>query len=222
MAERCMRARHLAGFLVIAAAAATPAAAQGGPFGFGGSDGPKWWGTVSGGYQWSNMVSDRATNSIWNFDSNWMVRASVEREVAPRASVGLGWSYSRMPVLISSRDAAEPCQPCSAEATIASYGVTLRSGGGDRGFHLVYEGFLGVLQYGSFVLDGVTAPLFRDVSNRDFAWVLGFGFGYAVARDFQIVAMYDYGNSVHERTPDLFQRRTTQHYSARVGVRVGM
>lgn len=217
-------AAAIAAVLTIALAA-SPATAQGprGRGGMGGfGDGPKWWGSVWGGYQWSNNVGDPSTNSTWSYDSNWMVRLTAEREVAPRTSVGLAWNYSRMPLAVVGSSSATVCRSgCAAEGTIASYGVTLRSGGGP-GFHLVYEGFLGAVQYSNFSVEGAGAATFADVKDTDFAWAFGTGFGYPLSRDFELVGLFEYGNSVHEKSSDLFQRRTTQHYTTRIGLRVGL
>jgi hypothetical protein len=183
---------------------------------------PSWWFSAWGGYQWSNVVGDPETQSSWGFDSDWSVRLTAERTVAPNTSVGLAWNYSRMPLTVAGGSGATVCRPgCSGEATIASYGLLLRSGGGP-GLHMVYEGFLGALQYGNFAVQGDGATRFADVKDIDLAWGIGTGFGYGLSRDFVLTAMFEYGNSVHERSKDLFQRRTTQHYTTRVGVRVGL
>lgn len=216
------------GVLLALVSLATPAMAQGrrGPGrggGMGGyDDAPKWWASAWGGYQWSNQVGDPATNSTWNYDSNWSLRLTAEREVAPRTTIGLAWNYSRMPLAVVGNSSATACRTgCAAEGTISSYGVTLRSGGGP-GFHIVYEGFLGATQYSNFSVEGAGAAAFADVKDTDFAWAFGTGFGYSLSRDFQLVGMFEYGNSVHEKSGDLFQRRTTQHYTTRIGVRVGL
>jgi len=189
--------------------------------GFRGGD-PTWWGSVAGGYQWSNILGDPGTSSIWNFDSSWSLRLTAEREIAPRTTIGLGYSYARLPLTVTGNAAATVCRPaCPGEATLASYGVVLHSGGG-RGLHLVYEGFLGALQYGNFALEGDGAARFADERNVDLAWAIGTGVGYGLSRDFQLQAILDYGNSLHEKANDLFQRRTTQHYTVRMGLRVGL
>lgn len=189
--------------------------------GFGGGD-PTWWGSVAGGYQWSNILGDPGTSSIWNFDSSWSLRLTAEREIAPRTTIGLGYTYARLPLLVTGNASATTCRPaCPGEATLASYGVVLHSGGG-QGLHLVYEGFLGALQYGNFALEGDGAARFADERNVDLAWAIGTGVGYGLSRDFALQAVVDYGNSLHEKANDLFQRRTTQHYTVRMGLRVGL
>lgn len=185
-------------------------------------DEPRWWFSAWGGYQWSNAVGDPETQTTWGFDSDWSMRLSAERSVAPGTTAGLVWNYSRMPLTILGTNSTAVCrQGCEGEATIASYGVLLRSGGGP-GLHLVYEGFLGAMQYGNFSVQGDGATRFAEVKDTDLAWGIGTGFGYGLSRDFVLTAMFEYGNSVHERSRDLFQRRTTQHYTTRVGVRVGL
>lgn len=210
----------LAAALVTAPAAAQGPRGRGGMGGFG--DGPKWWGSVWGGYQWSNNVGDPSTNSTWGYDSGLSFRLTAEREVAPNIAVGVAWNYSRMPLAVVGNSSASVCRAgCAADGTVASYGLTLRSGGG-RGFHIVYEGFLGAMQYSNFTVEGEGAAPFADVKDTDFAWAFGTGFGYALSSDFQLVGVFEYGNSVHEKSSDLFQRRTTQHYTTRVGLRVGL
>lgn len=213
--------------VALAAVSATAQAQRDGARGAGAApDDPTWWGSFAAGYQWSNAVGDPGTASVWNFDSNWSMRASVEREIAPRTAVGLAWRYSRMPLSITSNTSTGACRPCDADATIASYGLTARSGGG-RGLHLVYEGFVGATQFNNFTLSPAASPAakatFEGVRNVDFSWAVATGAGYSLSTEFQIVAMYEYGSSVHEKGSNSpFQRRTAQHYTTRLGVRVGM
>ena len=197
-----------------------PGGGGGGRGGFGGTGGPSWWASASGGYQWSNIVNDPQTKSVWNFDANWTVRGTLERVVAPQTTIGVAWTYARMPVGVQGVSGGV-CQPCLGDATISTYGLALRSGGGPA-LHLLYEGFIGATQYGHFSLEGAGATSFSTVKNTDFTWAFGGGFGYSMARDFALEVMYDYANSVHEKSGDLFQRRTTRHYSLRTGVRVGL
>lgn len=183
---------------------------------------PTWWGDVSAGFQWSNLVGDPGTQSIWDFDANWALRLTVERRVAARTTIGLGYTYARLPLLVRGNSSATVCRlPCAGDATIARYGVVAHSGGGP-GLHLVYEGFLGAAQYSNFTVGGDGTARFADVKNTDLAWSIGTGAGYGLANDLSLQAIFDYGSSLHEKATDLFQRRTTQHYSIRFGVRVGL
>ena len=193
--------------------------------GFG--DAPTWWLSGSAGWQWSNQVGDPKTNSVWDFDSNWSARFSAEREVAPNTTIGVAYTYARIPLRVQTNSGATGgCRvPCVGDGTIATYGLLARSGGGP-GFHFAYEGFIGATRYSNFSFNpsASSVPLteFTGMTNTDFAWALSSGFGYGLARDYELTAMFDYGTSVHEKSGDLFQRRTTRHYATRVGLRVGL
>ncbi|HEX4935347.1 MAG TPA: hypothetical protein VFV33_19335 [Gemmatimonadaceae bacterium] len=224
-----MTAALLTTFVLTAMAPARGEAQEGrGPRrsrGFGG--GPSWWFSGSAGWQWSNPVGDPTTRSVWDFDSNWSARFSAEREVAPRTTLGLVFNYARLPLLVQTQSGATGgCRiPCVGDATMATYGLMARSGGG-AGFHLAYEGFIGAMRYSNFTFtpsaSSVPTTEFSGLSNTDFAWAFSTGVGYGLARDYELTAMFDYGTSVHEKTQDLFQRRTTRHYGARMGLRVGL
>ena len=193
-----------------------------GPRRMGGFGGPTWWVSAWGGYQWSDQVGDPGTKSTWDFDSNWSVRFTAEREAAPRTTIGAVFNYARLPLGIFGSASSASCRPrCGAEATTVQYGLMARSGGG-RGFHLVYEGFVGALRYSNFTVVPAGATEYDGLTNTDFAYSFGTGIGYGLSRDFELAAMFDYGSSMHEKSNDLFQRRTTRHYATRLGLRVGL
>ena len=206
---------------------AAPAAAQFGRVpetGQAGRD-PTWWGSVWGGYQWSNPVSDNRSAAIWRFDSGWGFRGTLERELGGSTAIGVAFNYVRMP--LSFRGFATPgggtacASGCEATATMASYGLVLRNGGG-RGLHPVVEGFLGAMQFNNFDFDVASEAPSGEISNTDLAFSVGAGFGYSLSRDFQVIALYDIGRNVHERSNQTFgANRITQHYATRVGLRVG-
>ncbi len=167
-------------------------------------------------------MGDPGTASIWDFDGNWALRLTLERLVAPRTTIGLGYTYARLPVTIRPNGSASVCPViCQGDATIARYGLVAHSGGGP-GLHLVYEGFLGAAQYGHFAVTGNGSAALAGVKNTDLAWSIGTGGGYGISNDFSLQAIFDYGSSLHEKSSSLFQRRTTQHYTIRFGARVGL
>jgi len=170
----------------------------------------------------SNQVNDPGTSSVWRYDSNWALRLTAEREVAPNTAVGLVFNHARLPLAVVGTNAAAGCNLGSrAEGTIASYGVMVRSGGGPA-FHFAYEGFLGAMQFSNFTIDGNSGTVTNETKNVDFAWGIGTGVGYSMSRDFQLLLLIEYATNVHERGEDIFQRRTAQHYTTRLGVRVGL
>lgn len=186
---------------------------------------PKWWVSAWGGYQWGDRVSDPKSNAGWFFDQSWSTRFTIEREIAPGTSAGIAYNYSRMPLSFASLDASGSCRPrCVGDATLASYGLTARSGMGGRGMHLVYEGFIGAVQYSHFTLEGssATAQSAKGISNTDFAYGFGVGFGYALSRDWELLGVFDTLNGIHERSDELFGQRNSRHYQLRTGVRFGV
>lgn len=182
-------------------------------------DTPKWWGSVWGGYQWANTVSDRSTAAHWNFDAGWMFRGTLEREVATNTAIGVAFNYTRMPLTFNSFTAAGGCLRCDADATIATYGLLLRNGGGP-GLHVVYELFAGAMQFSKFTFSD-PAQNRGDISDIDFAFSGGTGFGYGMSQDFQVIALYEMGRNIHESSGSQNTRRLTTHHIARVGLRVG-
>lgn len=186
---------------------------------------PKWWLSAWGGYQWGDRVTDPKSNADWLFDQSWSTRFTIEREIAPGTSAGIAYNYSRMPLRFGSLDPSGSCRPtCKGDATMASYGLTARSGMGGRGVHLVYEGFIGAVQYSHFTLEGQSpaAVAARSISNTDFAYGFGIGVGYALSRDWEWLGVFDTLNGIHERADGLFGQRNSRHYQLRTGVRLGV
>lgn len=209
--------------LVVAAIVPAPAAAQF-PRSQRVEGAPRWWMSLWGGYQWSDRVSDPGSNADWFFDQSWSTRLTAEREVAPGLAAGLAFNYSRMPLRFRSVQTGGTCLPCEGDATIASYGLLVRSGAArPRSFHLVTEGFLGAMRFSNFELQGnpAAAAAAREIRNTDFAYALGVGFGYGFSRDWQGIALFETANNIHERSANLFSQRNARHYTTRVGLRIG-
>lgn len=193
------------------------AAAQGrGPS----SGAPKWFASLSSGLVLGDYIADDASNSTWDFDAGFGLRGTVEREVATRVSVGLAFAYARLPLTYSSLGTSSLCAQCAANATVSSYGGTVRVGGGP-GFHQVIELFLGALRYGNFEQQVPRATLAPKTST-DFAFGAGYGFGYSLANDWQVELIQDATNSLHERST-LLQggSRVARHFTTRLGLRIG-
>ena len=179
---------------------------------------PAWWGSAWGGYQWSGTVNDPATGTTWTYDANWTVGLTAERALDPRSTLGVAWSYARLPVAVTGTGCSAGCV---GDGTIAAYGVTYHSGGG-LGLHPVYEAFLGAMRFGQFAVTGTGARTLAGVTDTDLAWTLGTGLGYGLARDYALTLVGHYGTSLHERSADRFTRRTTRHFALRAGLRVGL
>jgi hypothetical protein len=180
-------------------------------------DAPRWFATAGTGIQWGPYVVDDASTSAWDFDAAFSLRGSLEREVARYLAVGVTFNYARLPVTFNDFSGSRSCVQCPGDATISSYGATVRYGGG-AGFHQVIEGFLGALRYGNFALRD------KDVSiaNTDFALGAGYGFGYTIARDWQVQFIQDGLYAVHERsTAGQGGGRFARHFNSRLSLRVG-
>lgn len=180
---------------------------------------PRWFVTAGTGVQWSGYLVDDASNSAWDFDAGFGLRAAVERQFSPQVAAGVAFNRARLPLTYTSF-AGGPCGRCAADATIASYGATARLGGGP-GFHQVLELFVGAQRYGNFTQTQGGASL-PPTSNTDFAFGAGVGFGYSVARDWQVLLIQDALNAIHERsTQAQAGGRVSRHFMTRLALRVG-
>lgn len=185
--------------------------------GFEVTDGPRWFATAGPGMVWGPYVVDDATNSAWDFDAAFSLRGSLEREVARYTSVGVAFNFARLPLTFNDLSGGGGCTRCDGDATVSSYGAMFRYGGG-TGFHQVIEGFMGALRYGNFDVPGKNI----SVSNTDFAFGGGYGFGYTMARDWQLQFVQDGLYAVHERsTAGQGGGRFARHFNTRLSLRVG-
>lgn len=187
---------------------------------FGGSRPPVWFASVGTGFQIPDVIFDDASSSIWDFDAGFVLRGSVEREVARGVAVGFVFNYARSPMIYSSTGATSTCARCAADGTISSYGATVRMGGGP-GLHQIVDLFLGAIRYGNFEQQSPRTVL-PPSSNTDLAFGAGYGFGYSLSSDWALTFVQDAIYALHERS-ELPQAggRLARHYNTRLGVRVG-
>jgi hypothetical protein len=180
-----------------------------------------WSASIGSGIQWGDFIVDQATLSSWDFDAGFPLRGTLERTVASRVSVGVAFSYARLPLTYTGLSVSPICGgQCAADATISSYGALVRMGGGP-GFHQVLEVFVGALRYGNFEQAAPRATL-PPRSNTDFAFGAGYGLGYGFANEWEFQLIQDALNSVHERsTLPGAGGRIARHYTTRLGLRVG-
>ncbi len=187
---------------------------------------PVWFTTLGVGLQFGGVyIVDDATQSTWDFDAGIAWAGTVERNVSRDIAVGLAWQYARLPLAYRSLSQTGPCTPgCGADATVAYAGVLGRYGGGGLGFQRILELSVGAMRYGSFEATpgsggGRLAP---ESGNIDFAVGVGGGFGYGISQDWQVMIVQGAMNTIHERSQSPSGAgRITQHYSTRVGVRIG-
>lgn len=182
---------------------------------------PVWSASIGSGFQWGDYVVDQESASTWDFDAGFALRGTVEREVASRVAVGVAFTYARLPLTYASLGTGTTCAAqCAADATLTSYGGLVRIGGGP-GFHQVIELFMGAVRYGNFERASPRETLPPE-SNTDFAFGAGYGFGYSLASDWQVVLMQDATYAMHERsTLPQGGGRVARNYMTRLGLRVG-
>lgn len=183
---------------------------------------PRWFASGGVGLNWGQVyIVDQATTSAWDFDAGFLLRGTIEREVAPRLAVGLAFSYSRLPLTYNALGATTgPCVRCAADATVSSWGALVRHGGGP-GIHRIIEVFAGAIRYGNFT-EAATGTTLAPSSNTDFAFGAGYGFGVSISQDWQVTLVQDAAYAIHERsTLSQAGGRVSRHYSTRLGLRVG-
>jgi len=188
---------------------------------------PAFW--VSGGIgyaQFNRGVYDGATQSLWNFGSGLVYRASVEKTISNQSSLGLMASYGRLPLRYYDlrTDATGDCalndRGCTAHAQVTSFGALFHAGGGP-GVHQVIEASAGVTRYANFERDGDGATL-SSGTNTDGSITVGYGIGYTLSRVAQVALVQDYSAILHERKGlPSGQSALTQAYTTRLTVRLG-
>lgn len=186
--------------------------------------GPTWFSTLGVGLHFGAFIVDDGSDATWDFDAGVAWRGTLERNVVSDISVGIAWQYARLPLSYRSLSQSGTCAvACAADATVGFLGLVGRSGGGGLGFQRLIEVSVGALRYGSF--QGTTAGVGRlapESGNTDFAMGFGGGFGYGITPDWQVMLVQDALYSIHERSlSPMGAGRITQHYSTRLGVRIG-
>lgn len=182
---------------------------------------PKWFVSAGAGVQWGPYVVDQQSNASWDFDGGFGFRGAVERQLTPQFSAGLAFNRARLPLTYTNFGGGS-CGRCAADATVSSYGILARYGGGGRqALHQVIEGFAGALRYGNFTQTQGGATL-APTSNTDLALGVGYGFGITIAPDWHLALVQDAVTAVHERsTLQQAGGRMVQHYMTRLTLRVG-
>lgn len=183
---------------------------------------PTYWMTVGTGLALLDQVDDGNTQSLWDFGQAFPLTFAIERVVGSSVSAGIAGSYSRVPLVYVG--SANGCTQCDAHATVATYGAVVLSGGvgSQAGVYQLFRLFLGAIQYGNFEQDSPRQALPPDGANIDFLFSAGYGFGYAIARDWRVELTGESTYSIHERDKLPGNAQTlSRHYVIGLGLRVG-
>lgn len=182
------------------------------------------WASFGTGYLQLAAVADGSTLANWDFGGGFPITFSLEHVVGSGITLGVAGSYIRAPLVYFGTTSNGGCSSCNAHGTVATYGLVLHSGGASGGskFYRLFRLFVGGIQFGSFEEDATKQTLPPDRANIDFLFSGGYGFGYALARDWHLELSADYMNSIHERKnlPNNVQT-LSRHYLINLGLRVG-
>jgi hypothetical protein len=167
---------------------------------------PATWVSAGVGFFTGIGVNDGGTESTWDFGSstNFQYRASLERTIGDRSSIGLIGTYVRVPFIYSSSAIVPPddgdiCSSCEAHLDMMTLSAGFHIGGGP-GFHQVIEGTAGVVRYANLKRDTDGASLSPTAGNMDPIFSFGYGFGYGFGQNTQINLVQDLGIALHEKT----------------------
>jgi hypothetical protein len=185
-----------------------------------------WFSAGVGAFNAGHVV-DGKTGTVWDFGNRTtpQYRLSLEQALRGSVSLGLAGTFVRAPISYTSRPEALPevplCAPCHAEVDVYSLYAMFHAGGG-TGFHQVIEAGAGVTGYQNFRLEdgGDRLP---PSAERDFAFVFGYGFGYALSPRAAVNLVQEYGLNIHEtRGTTSGDSNTLRFGNTRLSVRLGM
>ena len=159
---------------------------------------PAFWGSAGIGWLGIGTIADGRTNTRWDFGGGPRLRASLGVPIGRSASLGLTGTWARMPLRYSSldRQAFNPFDE-DAHADVSSLLLSFHGGGGE-GLHQVLSAGAGVVRFGRFTSDRTGSTL-EPSSDLDFAFSIGYGFGYSLSPRAQIVLLQEYGLVLHQR-----------------------
>jgi len=150
---------------------------------------PRMWISAAAGVMDIAAIGD--AESVWDFGTGFMYRASLERSLGRGSAIGVAAGRSRIPLRASS----EMLDRVDAHATVTSLMATFRGGGGS-GFHQIYVVQAGALRFTDIEADDDNTVIDRG-GNTDFAFSVGGGFGYGVNTRLSIGLVQELGLILH-------------------------
>jgi hypothetical protein len=156
---------------------------------------PDSWVSLGAALQNGFSVYDGTTGSRWDFSNATQYTASIERALSNGASIGLRGNTARVPLTYT--DATVGSTDADANISQLFLSLYLTSG---QSFHTVLEGDLGATLYSNFRQRSTGARLGPANPDADFAFVLGYGGGYAFSPRFSVDFVQTLTTSLHQKT----------------------
>ena len=138
-------------------------------------------------------VHDGKTSSTWQFGDATQITGSFEHVISPGISLGLSGSTARVPLTVSSTFGSG-----DADAQVSQAFATLYATGGNT-LHTVLEGDIGATIYSGFTPRAGSAAVVPTGTSADFAYAIGYGFGYSFSPRFAIDFVQTIGTSMHSK-----------------------
>lgn len=190
---------------------------------------PTWFVSGSIGTFNGQGVDDGNTNSRWDFGNrtSWQYRASLEKSIQNSSSIGVVASYVHVPFLYEGNSpvgfagSGATCSSCDAHLDMETLAAVFHAGGG-LGFHQVIEVAAGATAYRNLKRDADGAALAPSGGDVDGSFSLGYGFGFGLTEESEVVLVEDYGIVLHQGTNlPTGASNTNTVRSLRIGIRFG-
>jgi len=184
-------------------------------------------------------ISDGPSGSVWDFtgDPLWLLRGSLEKSMGPGTTIGIAGSYGKVDFgyrplagvaapdpIPGDTSRAQACrvEGCTGQTEVWGAHGVLRGGGDSEGLHQIVEVAAGAMSFRNLTVKANGESLGID-NTIDVGASLGYGFGYAFSRDFQVAFVQDFGISWHrgDMLPD-GTGRTYRTRNSRVTLRYGL
>lgn len=155
-------------------------------------------------------------SSDWNFGESTQYTASLEKALAPGASLGIRGNMARVPLTVSGASTGD------ADALVSQIlaSLYLQSGGA---IHTVLEGDIGATLYSSFQPRAGSLAVVPKGTDTDFAMTFGYGFGYSFSPRLSVDFVQTIGKSMHQKTGlPAGEDNSPNLHSSRLIVRFGL
>lgn len=184
-------------------------------------------------------ITDGPSGSRWDFtgDPRWLLRGTLEKSVGETTTIGIAGSYGTVDFgyrplegigmidpIPGDTSLANACriEGCTGQTDVWGAQAVLRGGGGSEGLHQIVEVSAGAMSFRNLSVKANGESL--GIENTiDVGGSIGYGFGYALSRDFHVAFVQDFGISWHRG--DMLPEGTGRTYrtrNSRITLRYGL